>query len=168
MQQELARLAALVDAAVDHDAESMGRAVLAALREATATPVWLPLERRRVNHENYARHLLHGDPRGRFSILSIVWDHGQQSPVHGHHCWCAVGVYLGTLTETRYREEVAGVPLFAGTKARPAGSLSFDAAGAGIHRIANESGGVAISLHVYGVGASEISTRVNRILAHAA
>ena len=52
----------------------------------------LPPERRRVTHDNYARHLLHGDLQGRFSILAIVWDHGQSSPIHGHHCWCAVGI----------------------------------------------------------------------------
>ena len=39
----------------------------------------------------------------------------------------------------------------------------FDPAASGIHRIANEGGAVAISLHVYGVAREAISTRVNRI-----
>ena len=39
-------------------------------------------ERRRASHENYALHLLYGDAGGRFSILSIVWDHGRMSPIH--------------------------------------------------------------------------------------
>ncbi len=44
-----------------------------------------------------------------------------------------------------------------------AGSLSFDPALSGIHRLANDSGAVAASLHVYGVAQEHISTRVNRL-----
>ncbi|HXF67086.1 MAG TPA: cysteine dioxygenase family protein, partial [Burkholderiales bacterium] len=125
---------------------------------------WLPPDRRRANHERYARHLLYGDPLGRFSILAIVWDRGQRSPVHGHHCWCAVGVYQGTLMETRYREDPAGgVPVAAGATLRAAGSLSFDPAAGGIHRLANESGELAVSLHVYGVAKERVSDGINRI-----
>ena len=93
------------------------------LRDATAVPDWLPPERRRASHENYARHLLHGDAEGRFSILAIVWDHGQQSPIHGHYCWCAVGVYQGELTERFYivadlEREGPQSPYWAGTGSR--------------------------------------------------
>ena len=164
LQPELTRLTEHVDMAVGLEPEAMAREIQAALRDATAKTGWLPPERRRVNHDNYARHLLYGDPQGQFSILSIVWDHGQQSPIHGHYCWCAVGVYLGTLTETYYREVAAGVPEPVETKQRGAGTLSFEPANNGIHRIANDSGAVAISLHVYGVASNQISTRVNRAL----
>jgi predicted metal-dependent enzyme (double-stranded beta helix superfamily) len=166
VQPELTQLAAGIEAAVALRPQAMEQQVLAALRVATARTGWLPPERRRVNHENYARHLLYGDPHGRFSILSLVWDHGQRSPVHGHHCWCAVGVYLGTLSESHYREETPGVPALLESRSRAAGSVTFAAAGSGVHRISNESGAVAISLHVYGVAAHEISTRVNRVFAH--
>jgi len=144
---------------------AMGREIQAALQEATATSTWLPPERRRADHDRYARHLLHSDPAGRFSILAIVWDHGQMSPVHGHYCWCAVGIYQGELTETYYREDaMGGAPTLIGTTRRHAGTLSFDPAGSGIHRIANNSGNLAISLHVYGVPRDGISTGVNRII----
>ncbi len=162
---ELGRLADHIGAAVSLPPEAMAREIQAALRDATAKTGWLPPERRRVNHDNYARHMLYGDPQGRYSVLSIVWDHGQQSPIHGHYCWCAVGVYLGTLTETYYREEAAGAPVVIDTKRRSAGTLSFDPANNGIHRIANDSGAIAISLHVYGVASDQLSTRVNRMLA---
>lgn len=161
---ELARLADHIGAAVSLPPDAMGQEVQAALREATARTGWLPPERRRVNHDNYARHVLYGDPQGRFAVLAIVWDDGQQSPIHGHLCWCAVGVYLGALTETVYREGAGGVPDVIDTRARGAGSVSFDPARNGIHRIANDSGAVAISLHVYGVAQERISTNVNRIL----
>jgi predicted metal-dependent enzyme (double-stranded beta helix superfamily) len=163
---QLERLAARIGSAVELAPEAMAREVQAALQEATARPDWLPAERRRASHDRYARHLLYGDPAGRYSILAIVWDHGQMSPVHGHHCWCAVGVYQGLLSESCYREAAAGgAPVLIGTTRRAAGTLSFDPAASGCHRIANESGAPAVSLHVYGVAPDRISTGVNRIYA---
>ena len=163
---QLQRLAHRIGNAAGLAPDAMAGEVKAALRDATAGAGWLPPERRRADHERYARHLLYGDPAGRFSILSLVWDHGQESPIHGHHTWCAVGVYDGVLTEIRFREDATGcAPVEIGSERRPAGSLSFDPPLASIHRIANYSGAVAISLHVYGVGADRIATGVNRIFA---
>jgi predicted metal-dependent enzyme (double-stranded beta helix superfamily) len=161
---QLTRLADRISEAVILAPELMAQGIQAALAEATDAAVWLPNERRRASHENYARHLLHGDPQGRFSILSIVWDHGQHSPIHGHHCWCAVGIYTGTLTETHYREAAGAAAVPTGTKRRSAGTTSFDPARHGIHRIANDSSAIAISLHVYGVAPELISTKVNRLV----
>ena len=160
---EIVRLAGHIGEAVSLPPELMAREIKAALHDATSKTGWLPPERRRASHENYARHLLHGDPQGRFSILAIVWDHGQASPVHRHLCWCAVGVYFGELVETHYREEPGGAPVLIETRRRSAGTLSFDLAHQGIHRIANDSGAIAISLHVYGVAQDRISTGVNRL-----
>lgn len=161
---QLRRLADRIGRAVARPPETMAGEVKGALDEATAEAVWLPAERRRANHERYARHLLYGDPAGRFSILALVWDQGQMSPVHGHHCWCAVGVYHGTLTETLYREGAAGAPPVAvGSTRREARSSSFELAVRGIHRLANESGALAISLHVYGVAGDRVATGVNRL-----
>lgn len=160
---QLQRLAARTGTAVGLAPDDMARELKAALGDATAAD-WLPAEKRRANHDNYARHLLYGDPQGRFSILAIVWDHGQMSPIHAHHCWCAVGVYRGTLAETLYRENAVGSrPVPVSTTNRVAGSLSFDGAASSIHRLANESGAVAISLHVYGIAKDSISIGVNRL-----
>jgi predicted metal-dependent enzyme (double-stranded beta helix superfamily) len=143
--------------------EAMAREVKSALHDATAESGWLPPERRRASHENYARHLIFADPDDRFSILALVWDRGQVSPIHGHHCWCAVGVYHGLLTETHYRAGTDGEPpVETGSVRHAVGESTFDA-GSGIHRIGNYSGVLAISLHVYGVAADRISTGVNRI-----
>jgi predicted metal-dependent enzyme (double-stranded beta helix superfamily) len=143
---------------------ALAQQVKSALGESIADNAWLPNERRRASHDRYARHLLYADPGGRFSVLAIVWDHGQRSPIHGHHVWCAVGVYQGTLTETYYHEHPAGTALETGSALRTAGSLSFDLPNASVHRISNESGTTAISLHVYGAGRDGIATGVNRIL----
>jgi predicted metal-dependent enzyme (double-stranded beta helix superfamily) len=161
---QLQRLALRISNATELAPDALESEVKAALRDATAASGWLPAERRRADHQRYARHLLYGDPAGRFSILSLVWDPGQESPIHGHHTWCAVGVYDGELTEIRFREDAAGrVPVEIGSERRAAGSLSFDPPLASIHRISNRSAAVAISLHVYGVAADRISSGVNRI-----
>jgi predicted metal-dependent enzyme (double-stranded beta helix superfamily) len=162
---QLKRLADHIGTAVTLAPDAMALEIKAALHDATAETGWLPPERRRASHERYARHLVYADPADRFSILAIVWDRGQASPVHAHHCWCAVGVYQGMLTETYYREGAAGAaPVETGSARHAAGASTFDP-GAGIHRIANYSGVLAVSLHVYGVAKDGISTGVNRIYA---
>ena len=162
---QLLHLAGRIGAALGLAPQDMAREVQAALRGAIAQPDWLPEDRRRASHDNYARHLLYGDPEGRFSILALVWERGQKSPIHGHYCWCSVGVYQGELTETYYRESPGGLPTRVGSTRRGAGTLSFDAPASGIHRIANESGAPAISLHVYGIAGSRIAGGVNRTFA---
>ena len=160
---QLQRLTDRIRAAAELPIDAMAGEVKAALRDATAASGWLPAERRRASHENYARHLLYGDPGGRFSILSLVWDRAQMSPIHAHHCWCAVGVYRGMLTATYYREAEAGKPpVEIGSARHAVGESTFDP-GSGIHRLANVSGVLAVSLHVYGVPADRIATGVNRI-----
>ena len=165
---QLQHLAGRVAAAVGIAPDAMAREIKAALRDATATAGWLPPERRRASHENYARHLVYADPQGRFSILAIVWDRGQMSPIHAHHCWCAVGVYQGLLTETYYREGAGGEPpVEIGSARHAAGESTFEPGGSGIHRIANYSGVLAVSLHIYGVAKDRIATGVNRIVSTA-
>jgi predicted metal-dependent enzyme (double-stranded beta helix superfamily) len=163
--QPLQRLADHVGSAVTLGPEAMAREVKSALHAATAESGWLPPERRRASHEHYARHLIYADPGDRFSILALVWDRGQMSPIHAHHCWCAVGVYRGMLTETYFREAKIGEPpLEIGGARHAVGESTFDL-GSGIHRLANVSSVLAISLHVYGVGADRIAAGVNRIYA---
>ena len=166
-QPQLQRLADQIGKAVALAPEAMATGIKAALHDATAESGWLPPERRRASHEHYARHLVYADPADRFSILAIVWDRGQMSPIHAHQCWCAVGVYQGLLTETHYREGAPGAaPVETGSARHAAGESTFDS-GAGIHRIANYSGVVAVSIHVYGVAKERIATGVNRIYATA-
>jgi len=164
MPPQLLSLAGRVVIATTLAPREMAREVKAALREATVENQWLPPERRRADHDRYARHLLYGDPENRYSILAIVWDRGQMSPIHAHHCWCAVGVYQGLLTEARYREGAPGEsPVEIGSARHAAGTSTFEPAGSGMHRIANYSGVLAVSLHIYGVAKDRISTGVNRL-----
>jgi predicted metal-dependent enzyme (double-stranded beta helix superfamily) len=168
MPAALQRLIKNLDVAVRAPPEHLALGVTAALRDSIAENTWLPPERRRASHDNYVRHVLYGDPGGRFSILALVWGQGQKSPVHGHYAWCGVGVYRGVLTEILYEETAGTGPSPLRTLRREAGTLSFDPALSGIHRLVNDSGDIAISLHVYGVGKDRVSTGVNRIFGCAA
>ena len=50
-----------------------------------------------------ARHVLHSDAGGRFTILAIVWGERQFSPPHAHHTWCGYAVYDNSLHEQLFR-----------------------------------------------------------------
>ena len=160
----LQELIVALDTAVAGPAETLAHAVTAALESVVSEPEWVPADRRRASHDNYARHVLHGDAAGRYSILSIVWNPGQMSPIHAHLTWCAVAVYRGTLSETFFRDDSVGAtPVAIRTVTRTARTLSFDRPLTAIHRLANDGLETAISIHVYGLGPDRITTGVNRI-----
>jgi predicted metal-dependent enzyme (double-stranded beta helix superfamily) len=53
--------------------------------------------------DRYARRLLHRDPRGRYTVLVMVWDKGQGTPLHDHAgTWCVECVYRGVIQVTSY------------------------------------------------------------------
>lgn len=163
MASPLQQLVRRIDAALAAPPQALPAAVTAALGEALARGDWLAPEQRLADSAQYARHLLHADPLGRYTVVSLVWSRGQQSPIHGHHTWCGVGIYSGEISETFYAADgAAPVPLR--TVRRGAGTLSFDDGGSGVHRIANPDGGVAVSIHVYGIDAARVATGVNRVL----
>lgn len=165
MQAALQQLVDRLDAAVSAPQDELPDAVTAALGEAVAAGAWLLPEQQRASHDHYARHVIYADPEDRYTIVSIAWGSGQQSPIHGHHTWCGVAVYRGTVVETFY--EVAGnnaPPRALHSMVRQPGTLSFDADLKGVHRIANATQDVAVSIHIYGVGGARIATDVNRVL----
>lgn len=161
----LQTLVAELDAAMRLPNARLPEAVKSALGAALATRGWLPPQACRAHAAGYARHLLHADPSERYALLAIAWGPGQHSPVHGHYCWCGVGVYSGALAETHFREAGAyGLPVEVRRLERRAGDVSFDQPLSGIHRIDNLTSQVAVSLHVYGVARDRIATGVNRIV----
>jgi len=165
MQAPLKQLIRRLDTAVASPAPDLPGAVKSALAEAMAAGKWLTADQQRPGHDHYTRHVIYADPEDRYTIVSIAWGNGQQSPIHGHHTWCGVAVYSGTIVETYY--ETAGnnaPPRPLHSAVRESGSLSFDADQTGIHRIANAAQDVAVSIHVYGVGGARIATGVNRVL----
>ncbi len=165
MQAPLQRLVNRLDAAVAAPHEELPDAVTTALGEALAAGAWLSPEQQRASHDRYARHLVYADPGNRYTIVSIAWGSGQQSPIHGHHTWCGLAVYSGTVVETFYESAGNNAPPRAlRSLVRQPGTLSFDVDLTGAHRIANAAPEVAVSIHVYGVGGARIATDVNRVL----
>ena len=167
--QPAGRLGALVREialACDGPATRMGERVKAVLTAAAADPALVAARQCPAQVEYYARHILYGDPDGRFTVLALVWGPGQFSPPHAHHAWCAYAVRSGTLTETLYtfdRTAEAARPLR--VAARPTGYACFAQAGLDqIHRLGNAGAEPAMSIHVYGVAHERIATGVNRMV----
>jgi hypothetical protein len=47
--------------------------------------------------------LLHRDPDGRYTVLAMVWERGQGTPLHDHAGrWCVECVYQGRIRVTSY------------------------------------------------------------------
>jgi predicted metal-dependent enzyme (double-stranded beta helix superfamily) len=144
----------------------MAECLVPALAAAAADPALLAAAQRQPQVECYARHVLYGDPGGRFTILALVWGPGQFSPPHAHHAWCAYAVRSGVLTETLYAYDgAAGLVRPSRVASRTVGHACFAHGGLDqIHRLGNAGAGPAISIHVYGVARDRIATDVNRIV----
>lgn len=58
--------------------------------------------------EHYARHLVHRDPEGRFSMIAMVWGPGQGTPIHDHGgLWCVECVVQGRIEVRAYAPTAA-------------------------------------------------------------
>jgi predicted metal-dependent enzyme (double-stranded beta helix superfamily) len=133
----------------------------AALSEALHEPRWLRAEHRVGDPRAYMRHLLYVDPDDRFVISAITWLPGQASPVHGHQVWCVFGVAEGDLTEEQFSPNGLSV---ARTSVYRSGELADrDLECTVVHRVSNRSREPIVSLHLYGVAASRVTTGINRL-----
>ncbi|GAB3628129.1 3-mercaptopropionate dioxygenase [Pandoraea terrae] len=163
---ELFNLLAQIEESLSRRPPNLPTVVRHALRESFADGCWLAPKHCEGSSASYQRHVLHSDPAGRFTIVSIVWQPGQVTPVHAHHVWCALAVVDGQLSEEvfGYNAETDLVhPKFTFEHKRLDGSSAL----AGlhhIHRIRNNSDRRAISVHVYGVDGTQVTTGVNRVL----
>jgi predicted metal-dependent enzyme (double-stranded beta helix superfamily) len=142
--------------------------VRSALAASTTHTHLLTAAQREGDAQTYRRHLLYADPLGRYAVAALVWQSGQASPVHGHHTWCAYSVIEGELSETLFAwNHQAHCAVQTRQHPRAPGTVSFVAAGRGaIHRLENAStaSSPAISVHVYGVPGTQISTHVNDLV----
>lgn len=162
----LAVLTSAIDGILDNARDTDVSAVRAAIQQAFRSGVWLPDAQRTPGEESYARHVLHSDPDRRYTVLALVWKEGQASPVHAHHTWCAYSVVSGELFEERFSYDAA----CHGAVAANSGLKGPGDGGCGragldqIHRIRNRRSETAISVHVYGVPATELRHGVNNVL----
>lgn len=121
--------------------------------------------------DTYRRHLLYADPLRRFSVLALVWAQGQQTPVHGHTAWGAVGVHQGWLEARNFELIDTGNGLLACSErlyceAVPGDTSSVKPGLGDIHRLACKDREGAISIHVYGRDLSEDPGSINITLPH--
>jgi predicted metal-dependent enzyme (double-stranded beta helix superfamily) len=162
----LVRLGAEIGAACDGPVNTMAARIVTALQIAAADPDLLSPEQCMPYPDRYARHILHADPAGRFTILSLVWGPGQFSPVHAHHTWCAYAVRGPDLSETLFQfDPLSGQAVPLRTETRRAGYGCFAHSGLEqIHRLGNAGLEPAISIHIYGVDSAQVCSHVNRVL----
>jgi predicted metal-dependent enzyme (double-stranded beta helix superfamily) len=88
----------------------------------------------------------------------FVWPTGAATPIHDHSAWGAYQCVLGSLSEERYvrvdADHTADVARLRKEWQRhwctEDGASAVGAHDAGIHRVANLSGKLAISVHMYG------------------
>ncbi|SRR6056297_80684 len=121
------------------------------LRRLVAAGGWLPAACCEPGEDTYRRHVLHADPRGRFTVLSVVWQPGQGTPVHGHTAWGAVGVYRGTPSVANYRLVRDGAVEPACEAVCSPGEVTTVQPGIDYpHRVWNASDELAITVHTYG------------------
>ncbi len=135
--------------------ETEGAAVLAAvaaeLRVLVAVDDWLPEDAARSDPEYYRQYLLHGDPDGRFSVVSFVWGPGQETPIHDHTVWGAIGMLRGAEVSESF-ERSGDAFVSAGEERLDPGDVAKVSPWHGdIHKVRNAfDDRVSISIHVYG------------------
>ncbi|GAA7765670.1 MULTISPECIES: cysteine dioxygenase family protein [Cupriavidus] len=155
-----------IEATLAKNARMVAEQVAASLPDAETLLASLPPGALEGSPDTYTRHLVHADPFERFSVMLLVWRPGQFSPVHGHRTWCAYRVLRGTMYERHYRwDPESRTASQVGAVTREAGdTFSVPAGLQHIHALGNASDDVTVSLHIYGVEQSRISTGVNLLV----
>lgn len=152
------------------DAHTLAGAVAESLAGLLRDPHWLCKTHREGWSDRYRQHVLYVAPDGGFSVVSLVWQPGQETAIHDHICWCVVGVYRGEEEETRYHlHEVGGerclVPV-AVQRAQAGTTVALVSPEEDIHRVRNAGDGAAISIHVYGADIGKLGTSINQRFDH--
>jgi len=86
------------------DVEAITHSVQEALSHlATAGRIELPEEMRQPCPDSYARRLIHRSLQPAYTVLAMVWDPLQGTPVHDHSgLWCVEGVIERCIDVTQY------------------------------------------------------------------
>ena len=128
---------------------------------------WLEAPHRTGCNEEPCANLVYVDPKGLFSVVSFVWQQGQQTCIHDHVCWCVVGVLEGVEEETAYllkRNESRQTWLEPQSThmLKPGHVCQLVPPDADIHQVSNGGSETAISIHVYGTDIGKRGTSINR------
>ena len=124
---------------------------------------WLDEKFQQPHPDHYCQYLLHLDPGGRFSVVSFVWGAGQETPIHDHRVWGAIGMLRGAETGTAYiRDAKTGMLIEGETLRLEPGMVDFVSPRLGdIHKVRNAfDDRVSISIHVYGADIGSVERHV--------
>lgn len=142
-----------------------GAAVAADLMPYLGRDELLTEAQQEADPENYKQHVLHVEPDGSFSVVSLVWLPFQSTPIHDHVSWCVVGVHRGEETEIRYgvhvdrQERYLSCEEIAVNRHR---SVCAVVPPGDIHEVRNTGADKTISIHVYGADIARLGTSIRR------
>lgn len=158
------RYVAAVEDQLAGEDSSVQERVAVNLGELVASSGWLPGRFAEPGSEGYRRHVLYGDPQGRFTVLSVVWRPDDGTPVHGHTAWGAVGVYQGRVRVASY-DYAGGLITLRSDDDCPAGAVCHVTAGTDRpHRVFNDGETVAVTIHTYGRDLRDDPAKINIVL----
>ena len=108
------------------------------------------------NPERYARRLVHRDPQNRYTVIAMVWNTGQGTPLHDHAgMWCVECVYRGRIRVTSF--DLESSPRAEVLTFTPESVVLAGKGEAGhlippfeYHMIENPDETAAVTIHVYG------------------
>jgi 3-mercaptopropionate dioxygenase len=166
--EPLAQFVHRVESMKDYlEGASLARGVARELGTLLGRKDWLLPEQREGWADRFRTHVIHVAPDGGFSIVVVVWQPGQTTPIHDHVSWCVVGVYEGEEEEIGYRlyEDDGGRYLVEHEVevAHPGQVTTLLPPEEDIHRVTNAGTGKAISIHVYGADIGRLGSSINHI-----
>jgi predicted metal-dependent enzyme (double-stranded beta helix superfamily) len=138
------------------------------LADLVSHPEFLEERFREPASDRYRQHVVHVHPEGRYSVVSLVWRPGQETPIHDHRCWCVVGVLDGRETENRYDlyqdSETRVLRITNQTNYHPGEVCALVPPLEDIHKVANgDPDGLTISIHIYGDDIAKAGSSINHI-----
>jgi 3-mercaptopropionate dioxygenase len=124
----------------------------------------LPPPLTRAAAQRHLTYPIHIAPDESWSMASVVWAVGQQTNVHSHETWGAVGIYAGAELEVRYAKPTADSPCGPLT---PAGRQRWDRGQVtvccttddDVHSVVAVGDEPTIGIHVYGGNIGTIKRR---------
>ncbi len=167
-QEPLTRFVESVEAMRESlEGEALAQGVAKTLGTLLQEQDWLLPEHRLGWPDRFRQHILHVAPDGGFSVVAVVWQPGQTTPIHDHLSWCVVGVYEGAEEEINYRLYENNGERFlakhAVETAHPGEVTTLIPPEEGIHKVTNSGTDKAISIHVYAADIGLLGSSINQI-----
>lgn len=125
----------------------------------------LPPELTRPSAEHHVNYPLYIAPDDSWSLVCVVWNVGQRTPVHGHETWGVAGIYSGAEREFRYIKPTAAE---SGRPLTPAGEHVWERGQVtvccttddDVHAVAAVGNEPTVGIHIYGANIGTIERQL--------